>query len=209
MTYIKICGITNAGDAIESVRLGCHYLGFVFAKSSPRYIEPESARNIVRLIGSDVKTVGVFTQESDEVIEIMNRCNLDYAQLHGGQSESFAEKIGSSRVIRVMRVSDAESIENLKNYQSAVFYLLDTYIKDIEGGTGKTFDWSLAKEANNFGKRLLLSGGLNPKNVSKAIEIVKPFAVDVSSGVESSPGTKDHNKIKEFIENVRNTNNIS
>jgi len=155
-----------------------------------------------------LKTVGVFTEESNEALRVMDECGLDYAQLHGGQSEDFARKIGIDKVIRVARVKDQESIAGLANSQAA-YYLLDTYKKGQAGGTGETFSWDLALRAKDFCKPIFLSGGLKPNNISNAIKIVRPYAVDISSGVEIVPGKKDHNKIKELIENVRSADNAS
>jgi len=202
VTFVKICGITNLEDAIAAVNLGANLLGFIFA-DSPRKVEANTVKNIQRVLACDVKTVGVFTDESDEVIRIMDECGLTYAQLHGGQSENFARKLGASRVIRVGRIADQSSIDYLATFVEARYYLLDTYRSEKAGGTGETFDWSLAIRAKSLGKPIFLSGGLHPGNVKDAIRTVRPFAVDVSSGVETSPGIKDHAKIKEFIHNVR------
>jgi phosphoribosylanthranilate isomerase len=202
MTLVKICGITNVEDAIECVRLGANMLGFVFA-DSPRRADVDTVKHIIRIIGGDAKTVGVFTDETDEVISIMNYCELTYAQLHGGQSEEFAQRLGAHRVIRAVRIKNEWSLENLTQFTTASFYLLDTYKAGIPGGTGETFDWELAVRAKSFGKPVLLSGGLNPENVTEAIGVVQPYAVDVSSGVEEQPGKKDLAKVKEFIDNVR------
>jgi len=202
MTFVKICGITSVEDAIAAVGMGANVLGFVFA-DSPRRVEIPTVRHIQRVLAGDAKTVGVFTEESDEVLRAMDECELAYAQLHGDQSEGFARRIGAANVIRVARVSDEASVESLSRYQEAGYYLLDTYRKDRPGGTGETFDWSLAVRAKSLGKPIFLSGGLHPANVHEAITTVRPFGVDVSSGVESSPGVKDHEKIKEFIANVR------
>jgi len=206
VTLIKICGITNIEDAIECVRLGANMLGFVFA-DSPRRADVETVKHINRIIGGDAKTVGVFTEETDEVISIMNECDLTYAQLHGGQSEEFAQRLGAHRVIRAVRIKNEWSLENLAGFTHAAFYLLDTYKMGVAGGTGETFDWELAVRAKSIGKPVLLSGGLNPENVTEAIRVVQPFAVDVSSGVEDQPGKKDLAKVKEFINNVRNADN--
>ncbi len=208
MTLIKICGITNVEDALESVRLGAHMLGFVFAES-PREVGVDTVRSIQRILAGDVKTVGVFTQESDEVLSIMDSCQLTYAQLHGGQSEDFARRVGAERVIRVARVSDKPSLEGLSRFAQAKYYLLDTYKKGIAGGTGETFDWDLLTQADPAGKPIILSGGLNSANVGEAVRKLRPFAVDVSSGVELCPGKKDHDKLKEFIDNVREADDAS
>ncbi len=208
MTFIKICGITTVEDAIAAASLGAHLLGFVFAES-PRQADIQSVKHIQRIVSGSVKTVGVFTDESDEVLRIMDECALTYAQLHGSQTEDFARKIGAERVIRVLRVKDESSLENLAALTQARHYLLDTYKKGVSGGTGETFNWDLAVRANSLGKSIFLSGGLNPQNVSLAVRAVRPFAVDISSGVERSPGIKDHNKIKELIDNVREADTAS
>jgi phosphoribosylanthranilate isomerase len=202
MTLIKICGITNVDDALAAVSAGANFLGFVFAES-PRRVDASTAKHIRRILGGDVRTVGVFTEESDEVLHIINECDLSCAQLHGGQSEEFARRIGAERVIRAMRVKGERTVAGLELFPNAAYYLLDTYREGIAGGTGETFDWDLAAGAKSFGKPIFLSGGLNPENVSDAVRQVRPFAVDAASGVEASPGIKDHDKIKEFIENVR------
>jgi phosphoribosylanthranilate isomerase len=208
MTFVKVCGITSVEDAIEAANLGATMLGFVFAES-PRRADVRTVKHIEGILAGDVKTVGVFTEESDEVLSIMDECALSYAQLHGGQSESFARRIGSERVIRVSRVRDEASIGELAEHTEALFYLLDTYRKGVPGGTGETFDWGLALQAKALGKPIVLSGGLTPENVCEAVRTVQPFAVDVSSGVEASPGKKDSAKIKEFIDHVREASSRS
>ncbi len=202
MTLVKICGVTNVEDAVAAVELGVHFLGFVFA-DSPRRAELPTVKHIRRIIGSDARFVGVFTDEADWVIETIDSCELDLVQLHGCQSEEFAQRIGPERVIRAVRVKGEQTILNLEFFSNAAYYLLDSYRKGMAGGTGKTFDWKLAEKAKLYGKPVILSGGLTPANVYDAIKQVRPFAVDVASGVEARPGIKDHNKMKEFIENVR------
>jgi phosphoribosylanthranilate isomerase len=213
MTLIKICGITNTDDAIACAELGVDMLGFIFA-DSPRRVDTGTAAGIIGAVrridrpgtlAPDVPLfVGVFTEQSDDILRIADECGLDFVQLHGDQSEEFAAAIGPDRVIRVVRVKDEFSIDSLADYQSAYCYLLDTYRKGKPGGTGETFDWSLAILARNLlRKPIILAGGLNPGNVFDAILAVRPYAVDVSSGVESSPGRKDLAKVKEFIDHVR------
>lgn len=206
MTLVKICGITNVEDALECVRLGANMLGFVFA-DSPRRADADTVKHIARIIGGDARTVGVFTEENEDVIATMNDCGLTYAQLHGKQSEEFARRLGADRVIRVSRVRDEASVAALAQYELAAFYLLDTYRKGVAGGTGETFDWDLAVLAKSLSKPIVLSGGLTPDNVAEAIRVVQPYAVDVSSGVEQCPGKKDFAKVKEFIDNVRRADN--
>jgi len=201
MTRIKVCGLTNLDDARECVRLGVDYLGFVFA-DSPRRADPAVVKQIRRDLGNSVHMVGVFTEESDEVLEITDSCGLDYVQLHGEQSENFAKQIGSERVIRVLRVSDIESLSAIHKYQAAEFYLFDTYAKKIQGGTGTAWDWGLFSGVDYPGKQIILAGGINADNVCDAINTVHPYAVDVSSGVESAPGKKDYEKLERLVHNV-------
>lgn len=208
MTLIKICGITNVEDALASVSFGANMLGFVFAES-PRRVDVQTVKHIQRILGGDVKSVGVFVDESDEILAIINECNLDYVQLHGKQSEEFAVKIGAERVIRTTRIKDECSIADLASYQEAVYYLLDTYKEGIAGGTGETFDWKLAVSAKALKKPIILSGGLSPDNIIDAIRTIQPFAVDASSALELSPGKKDYSKIKEFIDHVREADSVS
>ena len=208
MTRVKICGVTNVEDALAAAQNGASFIGFVFAES-PRKCDPATAKHIRRILGGDVKTVGVFTEESDEALRIMDECELDYAQLHGYLTEEFAWRIGAERVIRVARVKNESSITALAEFTQAAFYLLDAFREGIAGGTGTTFDWSLARLAKELGKPVFLSGGLNPGNVEEAIRTVRPFAVDVASGVEAAPGLKDHAKIKEFMDNVRKADNTA
>ena len=221
MTLIKICGITNTDDAMACAELGADMIGFIFA-DSPRRVDLDTAAGIIgalRIAASPHSpsptshppspiphplSVGVFTEQADDILRIADECGLDFVQLHGDQSEDFAEAIGPDRVIRVVRVKDEFSIDSLADYRSAHCYLLDTYRKGKPGGTGETFDWSLAILARNLlRKPIILAGGLNPGNVFDAIMAVQPYGVDVSSGVESSPGKKDFAKVKEFIDHVR------
>ncbi|MCE5197627.1 MAG: phosphoribosylanthranilate isomerase [Armatimonadota bacterium] len=208
MTLVKVCGITSVEDALACADMGADMLGFVFAES-PRRANASIVKGIVEALEGRVGTVGVFTEESDEVFKILDECRLDYAQLHGGQSEEFVSKIGAERVIRVARIKDEGSVDALGEFNSAAFYLLDTYKKGQAGGTGETFDWDLAVRAKRLGKLIILSGGLKPENVGDAIRAVRPYAIDVSSGVEACPGKKDLSKVKELIKNVREADDIA
>ena len=207
-TKVKICGITNMGDAQHAVDWGADALGFVFWGKSPRYISPEDAALIVRGLPPFVTTVGVFVNE--DILHIrrtVHDVGLGCVQLHGeeGPDEccSIAHESGF-RVIKAVRVRGAEDIDALTKYNVCKIsaYLLDTYKEGVQGGTGESFDWELAKLAASVGP-IILSGGLNPENVEEAIKVVKPYAVDVSSGVEQRPGKKDPNKVSVFIERVR------
>jgi phosphoribosylanthranilate isomerase len=197
MTRVKICGITNLEDALLAAEAGADALGFVFYAQSPRYITPDRAREIVLRLPPFVAKVGVFVNEElDRVREIMAYCHLDYAQLHGDETPEQVAAL-APRAIKAVRVRSAADIERLAQYQ-AVAYLLDTYHPTKHGGTGEAFDWELAVEAKSHGP-IILAGGLTPDNVGDAIERVHPYAVDVSSGVEATPGIKDHQKVQCFI----------
>lgn len=198
---IKICGLKEAGPAVRAAELGADFLGFVFAES-PRKVTPEQARLIISQLPSRVRKVGVFVDEDPQVInDIVSYCGLDLAQLHGRETPADCREL-SCPVIKGFRVKDAGSLEDLEPYRGHVeMFLLDTYVKGVAGGTGKTFDWSLARHAAEYGK-ILLAGGLNPENVGSAVKAARPFGVDVSSGVETG-GNKDLAKIEAFIRQVR------
>jgi len=206
MVRIKICGITNWEDAELSVKLGVDALGFVFAKS-PRKITPQKAFRIIKNLPPFVFTVGVFVNEDLKKIKrIVKFCRLNAVQLHGEEDPLFCKRIREfTKVIKAFRIKDERDLDNLINYE-VDGYLLDTYTEEAYGGTGKTFDWELAIRAKKIlgGRPLILSGGLNPKNVSEAIRKINPFAVDVSSGVESFPGKKSKLLLTKFIKSVKN-----
>ena len=198
---IKICGITNEEDALAASQLGADALGFIFA-ASPRKVSAESAREIIKALPPFVKTVGVFVDEDPErVSSIAAMCRLDILQLHGSESVDYCSSF-DRRVIKAVRLQSRDELKNLSKYVDVVDgLLLDTYVPDKLGGTGITFDWQLAVEARRYG-RIVLAGGLNPENVAAAISMVKPYAVDASSGLEQSPGVKDHEKMAQFIREV-------
>jgi phosphoribosylanthranilate isomerase len=195
---IKICGITNKEDALAAARFGADALGFIFAPS-PRKISTESVREIIKTLPPFVKTVGVFVDEDPErVSSIAASCGLDILQLHGSESVDYCSSF-DRRVIKAVRLQSRDELKNLSKYVNVVdALLLDTYLPNKLGGTGVTFDWKLAVEARRYG-RIVLAGGLTPKNVAAAISMVKPYAVDASSGLERSPGVKDHEKMAQFI----------
>ncbi len=199
---IKICGITNKEDALAAAHLGADALGFIFAPS-PRKISAERAREIIKALPPFIKTVGVFVDEDPErVSSIVAMCGLDVLQLHGSESIDYCSSF-DRRVIKAVRLRSRDDLENLSKYVNVVdALLLDTYVPNKLGGTGITFDWKLAVEARRYG-RIILAGGLNPENVAAAISMVKPYAVDASSGLEQSPGVKDHEKMAQFIARVR------
>lgn len=205
---VKICGITNPEDALASCEYGADALGFIFWRKSPRFIETEKAKEIIEELPPFVTTVGVFVDEdADTINEIVKGVGLHAVQLHGNESPEFCGSI-QSMVIKTFRVKGAQVMgtgmrgqgvnKEMERY-SVSAYLLDTYREDVEGGTGATFSWGIAKDAIKAGK-IILAGGLTPENVKQAIKIVMPYAVDVSSGVEEMPGKKDLKKVMDFIE---------
>jgi phosphoribosylanthranilate isomerase len=201
MVRVKICGITSVDDAIVAVDAGADALGFVFFARSPRNILTEEAAGIIRQLPPLVQTVGLFVNEDADVVNrIADECGLDIVQLHGDETPAYCDGI-RRRVLKAFRVQNLQSLETMGNYRVAG-YLLDAWKKDAYGGTGHTFDWELAKGAAAHGP-LVLAGGLDPGNVAEAVRRVRPYAVDVSSGVESAPGKKDRQKVQEFISRAK------
>jgi len=198
---VKICGLTRLEDALLAVSLGAHALGFIFFKKSPRYVSPEVARNIIQSLPPFVQTVGVFVNEKAEVIrKTAQFCGLNLIQLHGNESPDFCVELGLP-CIKAFRIKDEESLKSLPSYKGKVkAWLLDTYKKDLPGGTGETFNWDLANRAKTYGVPVILAGGLGPDNIETAIKTVRPYAIDVNSGIEVCPGVKD----KELMEKLFN-----
>lgn len=206
MVRVKICGITNRQDARMSVEMGADAIGFIFAPS-PRQITPEKAREIICGIPPFVQTVGVFVNEKPDAIrEITGSCGLDFIQLHGDETpETCAEFM--PQAIKAFRISDGSGLQSIRSYHGKIRAILfDSYDEKIRGGTGKTCNWDLAVRGKDFGIPMILSGGLTLSNIEKAISSVKPFAVDVNSGVEKRPGKKDHFLMKELMEKIRKVN---
>lgn len=203
MVRVKICGITNYQDASLAVEVGADAIGFIFAPS-PRQITPEKACHIVRGIPPFVQTVGVFVDERPATIRrIIDLCGLDLVQLHGDESPSLCHGL-MPRTIKVFRLKDESGLQSIKPYYGRVrALLLDTSSETRRGGTGETFDWGLAIKAKEFQIPTILSGGLNPDNISEAISLVKPYAVDVNSGIEARPGKKEVSLMKELMERIR------
>ncbi len=204
MTKIKICGITREDDAVRAAELGADFLGLIFVPASPRFIEPERAAAVaarVRDAGHAPKFVGVFHDASaDYMGEIASIVGLDLFQLHGGEDDDAIRALGTP-AIRTLRVSG--SLPDTRLTPSAAWLLFDTYDERRAGGTGRRFDWSLLATYER-NKQFFLSGGLNPENVVAGITLVRPDAIDVSSGVESGePGVKDHAKMTRLFERVR------
>ena len=200
---IKICGITNLRDAEDAVSFGADALGFVFAKS-PRKIEPESAKDIIKEIKGAALCVGVFVNElSEKVEETAEYCGLDAVQLHGDETPLYCANIKVDRIIKAFRIKDTASLEAIKGYDNVFAYLLDTFSKDKYGGTGRAFDWDIAVKAKSLGKPIILSGGLNSGNIGEAIKVIRPYGVDISSSIESEPGKKDAGLMKCIIEEIK------
>lgn len=202
MVKVKICGITNLDDAKAAVDSGADALGFVFFEGSPRYISLENTISIVNAISSFTTCIGVFVNETAENIEkIVSATGIDIIQLHGDEPPEICKF--SRRIIKAIRVKSLESLEPLHKYKDLVScFLLDTYTPKVLGGTGQIFNWDIAIEAKEFG-RIILAGGLSPDNISDAVKRVKPYAVDVSSGIELKKGRKDHKKMRLFIERAK------
>lgn len=199
---VKICGITNTEDGLAAVQAGADALGFVFYEPSPRYVSPQTAAEIIRSLPPYVAKVGVFVNAPDElVLQAINLCGLHILQFHGDEPPEQCGRFGLMSM-KAFRVKNRESLAALKAYPTDA-WLLDTYSPGKPGGTGEVFNWALAKEAQNMGRPIFLAGGLTPENVAEAVRRVRPYGVDVSSGVESAPGKKDHAKVSAFIRNAK------
>ena len=201
---IKICGITNLEDAKACVELGADMIGLNFYPQSPRYIEPEIARQIVERIPRSARAVGVFVDAStDEICNTAKRAGIESVQLHGDFSpDTCRELAGKFRVIRAFSTDGRFQPKDAGSFPDCDV-LLDAYHAELRGGSGVTCDWSAARATLPFARFLILSGGLNAQNVAHAIAAVAPHAVDVCSGVERAPGMKDYRTIEKFIAAVR------
>jgi phosphoribosylanthranilate isomerase len=199
---IKICGITQADNAREVALLGIDAVGLVFYEQSPRHVDVESAIHVVNALPPFINRVGLFVNaDSGFIDEVLCEVPIDTLQFHGDESVIECTQYGMP-FIKALRVNENTNIARMADdYHQASGLLLDAFNKDAYGGTGEQFDWSLARV--DIDLPIILAGGLNPDTVADAIAQVNPYAVDVSSGVESEPGIKDIAKIKEFIRKVR------
>ena len=198
MIRVKVCGITRLEDALAAAEYGADAVGFVFYKKSPRFIAPEAAAQIVKKLPPFITPVALFVNEEEvQARAILHSTCISVIQFHGDETPAYVSSF-SQRTIKAIRIENEASLNAAHTYDVNAF-LLDAYSPDLYGGTGATFDWDLLKEGN-FSERIILAGGLNPDNVAEAVEKVMPYGVDVSSGVEISPGIKDHQKMKTFIE---------
>lgn len=205
MLKVKICGLTNAEDAAVAVEAGADAVGFVFHRKSPRCAETSAVKAIIRELPPFVLPIGVFVNEEPKVVrDVMDSCGLALAQLHGDETAAYCETLGRP-VLKAIRIRDRGSFLALAEFQGRAGvrgFLVDAFSPDAYGGTGQLADWSLAAEAAAVA-RILLAGGLTPENVAQAVGQVRPYGVDVSSGVEARPGKKDHAKVRAFVQAVR------
>jgi phosphoribosylanthranilate isomerase len=204
MIGVKICGITNISDACRAAESGADALGFIFYPKSQRYIAPERAKEIIQKSPGSIGRVGVFVnQEVETVKEIVSFCGLHLIQLHGDESPQYCGQFPMSCLIKAVSHWAEEEIQKLENYTVKAI-LVDAHEPGRYGGTGKNSDWALALRVKKT-HPLILAGGLNKENIRRAIETVRPDAVDINSGVETSPGKKDPHKIREIMEIIRAT----
>ena len=200
MVKIKICGITNLGDAQGAIRAGCDAIGFIFYKNSPRYLTPLKAKKIIQELPKNIIKIGVFVNAREETIRRVARlCKLDILQFHGSESPAFCARFKLNKVIKAFRVKEELDLKRILEYKTFA-YLFDSFVPSKLGGTGKKFDWKLIRHIDSIKLPVFLSGGLTEKNVQEAIKHVRPAWVDVSTSVEINPGKKDHKKIKRFIQ---------
>lgn len=207
MTATKICGITRAQDALAAARCGAHAVGFVFYAPSPRHVSAECAADLRRILPPFVMSVGLFVDASaDEVAQTLAHAHVDLLQFHGDESPEYCHQVSRRcgvPYLKALRVRPGvDLLQYARDYHDAKGLLLDAYIEGKHGGTGATFDWALIPK--NLPLPVVLSGGLTAENVAAAIKAVRPWAVDVSSGVELQKGVKDAAKIAAFINGVRN-----
>jgi phosphoribosylanthranilate isomerase len=196
---VKICGITSLADGMAAAEAGADALGFVFYEPSPRCITVEAAAALVPHLPPFVLKVGVFVNAPEElVVRAIRECDLNLLQFHGGEPPDYCLQFGLMSM-KAFRIRDAASLQALRNYPTDA-WLLDAYAAGKLGGTGDTFNWDFALEAQAWGRLIFLAGGLTPENVAEAVRRARPYGVDVSSGVEAAPGRKDHAKVRAFIQ---------
>jgi phosphoribosylanthranilate isomerase len=195
---VKICGITSVPDALAASEAGADALGFMFYEPSPRHVSVGAAREIIRELPPFIIKVGVFVNASEDLVtRAIGDCDLNLLQFHGDEPPEYCAQFGLMSM-KAFRIRDAESLQALQRYPTEA-WMLDSFVADKPGGTGEKFNWDLAVEAKKYGRPIFLAGGLNPGNVADAVRRVQPYAVDVSSGVEASPGRKDPEKIHAFV----------
>jgi phosphoribosylanthranilate isomerase len=201
---VKVCGITSYEDAVMVLDQGVDALGFNFFPPSPRYLKPVDARSIIRRLPPFVTTVGLFVNiaEADQVSGIATAAGVQVLQLHGDETPDYCRRLEHWPLIKALRIGKDEIPEDLHAYSVQAF-LLDSRDDALFGGTGRSFDWNLARDIQRI-RPIILAGGLRPENVREAIRVVAPYGIDVCSGVESAPGKKDANRLRQFMNEVRN-----
>ena len=208
MSKVKICGIKREEDLLKALEYGADAIGFNFVKSSPRYIEPEIAKKLSNLIPINVLKVGVFVDEPlEELFRITKIVNLDALQLHGCETLAYCKQISGYKIIKAFRLKSDTEFSMLESYlQVADYLLIDAYQQGLAGGTGLEIEAELLRkyQSQNLFSKTFLAGGLTPANVAERVKNYSPYAVDVASGVEESPGVKSASKMKEFISVVKN-----
>jgi phosphoribosylanthranilate isomerase len=201
-TRIKICGITRYEDAKAAASIGADAVGFIFYEKSPRFIAPEAAAAIIAQLPPFISRVGVFVDEHPErVIAIARTAGIDTLQLHGMEPPSYCAMMPLP-VIKAFSVDTGTDLSILDRYRTAGF-LLDTWSPEHRGGTGRSFDWSIAAQACRKSDRIILAGGLNPGNIEEALSSVHPYGVDINSGVEIRPGEKNPHKMRQIVQIIR------
>jgi phosphoribosylanthranilate isomerase len=202
--FVKICGITNLEDALAAISAGADALGFNFYRPSPRFIEPEEARRIIERLPSSVLTVGVFVNESgpETVAQMADTARVTALQLHGDESPAYCRALKDRFRIKALRVREDFEPLSAASYEVEAI-LLDAFAKEAHGGTGRVFDWSLARRTREVVPKLFLAGGLSPESVAEAVRVVEPYAVDACSLLESTPGRKDAARMSAFVAAAR------
>lgn len=201
-TRVKICGITRIEDAMTAAQAGADAIGLVFEPKSPRYVKPDQAQAIVRALPPFVTVVGLFVNAAPDTVETMlQHVTLDLLQFHGNETPEQCRRYHRPYIKAIHMQTDVNLHDHARRYADAEGLLLDTAVAHVAGGSGQSFDWG--RVPSDLGKPVILAGGLTPENVAEAVRQVRPFAVDVSSGVEQSKGIKDASKIAAFIEAVR------
>ena len=203
ITKVKFCGITNLLDAISAAELGADALGFVYYPKSPRFISPKNAKEIIKKLPPFISMVGLFVNQSkSEVEEVIKDCPLNLLQFHGDENESFCKQYNLPYIKAITMKSDVDLLKCIQEYNSAKALLLDTFSKVARGGSGEVFDWKMIPP--NTLKPIIVAGGLTPDNVQTLLEVISPYGVDVSSGIEINKGLKDYKLMKKFILGVTN-----
>lgn len=202
MTEVKICGITNSQDALAALECGAAALGFIFYPPSPRYLKPADAKKIIASLPNKLVKIGVFVNEKpEEIKKVMEYCSLDMIQLHGDESPEYCNQFPASSIIKAFALKNDDDVNQALNYNVAAI-LIDSRHAGLYGGTGKTSNWEMARRIKDK-KPLVLSGGLNAENIAEAMKTIAPNALDINSGVEESPGIKDHKKLRQIFEIIR------